>query len=89
VTVFAPVAVPVPVQVQIAPDTAATRAAVQAAIAGFFVAEAEPGGTLRISRLRAAISAAAGEAWHALVAPSADIALAPAEVAALGTVTWL
>ena len=89
VTVFAPVAAPVAVQVQIAPDTAATRAAVQAAIAGFFVAEAEPGGTLRVSRLRAAISAAAGETWHALAAPSADIVLPAGQVATLGTVTWL
>jgi uncharacterized phage protein gp47/JayE len=89
VTVFAPLPVPVPVQLQISPDSTATRAAVQAAIAGFFVAEAEPGGTLRVSRLRAAISAAAGEVWHALAAPSADVVLPAGQVATLGTVTWL
>jgi uncharacterized phage protein gp47/JayE len=89
VTVFAPVAAPVNLQLQISPDTAATRSAVLAAVAAFFAAEAEPGGTLRVSRLRAAISAAAGETWHGLAAPAADVVLAPGQVATLGTVTWL
>lgn len=87
-TVFAPAPVVVNVTVQISPDTAATRAAVQAALAAFFLAEAEPGVTLRRSRISAAISAAAGETWHALVAPAADVTLAAGEVATLGTVTF-
>jgi uncharacterized phage protein gp47/JayE len=89
VTVFAPTAVPVNVSVQISPDSVALRTAVAAALSAFFIAEAEPGATLRVSRLRAAISAAAGEAWHNISAPSADVVLTAGQVATLGTVTWL
>ena len=88
VTVFAPVAVPVAVTIQISPDTAATRAAVLAALQGAFVAEAQPGGTLRLSRISAAVSVAAGEVWHRITTPAADVALAPGQVATLGAVTW-
>ncbi|MBX9596004.1 MAG: baseplate J/gp47 family protein, partial [Roseomonas sp.] len=89
VTVFAPTAVPVNVSLTLALDTAATRAAVQAALAAFFIAEAEPGATLRLSRLSAAISAAAGESWHSLTAPAADVVLTAGQVATLGTVSFL
>ena len=88
VTVFAPVPVAVPVTIQIAPDTAATRAAVLAALQGAFAAEAEPGGTLRLSRVSAAVSLAAGEVWHRITAPAADVARAPGQVSTLGVVTW-
>lgn len=88
VTVFAPVPVAVPVTIQIAPDTTATRAAVLAALQDAFAAEAEPGGTLRLSRVSAAVSLAAGEVWHRITAPAADVARAPGQVSALGTVTF-
>jgi uncharacterized phage protein gp47/JayE len=88
VTVFAPVPVAVPITIQIAPDTAATRAAVLAALQGAFVAEAQPGATLRLSRVSAAVSLAAGEVWHRITAPAADVALAPGQVSTLGAVTF-
>lgn len=88
VTVFAPTAVAVNVSLTLSVDTAATRAAVTAALAAFFIAEAEPGGTLRISRMSAAISAAAGEVWHTLVAPAADVVRSAGEISTLGTVTF-
>jgi uncharacterized phage protein gp47/JayE len=89
VTVFAPTALPVAISIEIDPDSSATRAAVSAALAAFFLAEAEPGGTLRLSRLSAAVSAATGETWHRVTVPAADVVLAAGQVATLGTVTWL
>lgn len=89
VFVFAPSAVPVSVTLAISPDTAATRATVSAALAAVFAEEAEPGATVRVSRLSAAISSAAGENWHQITAPAADIALAAGEIATLGAVVWL
>ena len=56
----------------LSPDTSDVRDAIEAELADFFLREAEPGGTIRISRLREAISQAAGEASHTLVSPSAD-----------------
>jgi len=54
------------------PDTSDVRDAIEAELADFFLREAEPGGTIKISRLREAISSAAGESSHTLTSPSAD-----------------
>lgn len=88
VTVFAPAVLAVPISLQISPDNAATRTAILAELDAFFVREAEPGGTLRVSRLSAAISTAAGETWHRLLAPTADVVCAAGQIAVRGTVTW-
>jgi uncharacterized phage protein gp47/JayE len=88
VTVFAPATQAVALTIDLAVDSAAIRAAVLAELADFFVREAEPGGTIRISRISAAISAALGEVAHLLVAPAADITLPAGTIATLGTVTW-
>jgi len=89
VNVFAPPTQAVNVSINLSTDTAAIRAAILAELAGFFRREAEPGGTVSISRLSQAISAAAGEYSHVLVAPSADVALPSTTIAVLGAVTWV
>jgi uncharacterized phage protein gp47/JayE len=88
VTVFAPATRAIDVALALAPDTVAVREAVAAALAAFFLADAEPGGVLRRSRLSAAVSAAAGESWHELIAPAADVSLDPGEIAVPGTVSF-
>jgi uncharacterized phage protein gp47/JayE len=88
VTVFAPATQAVALTIDLAVDSAAIRAAVLAELADFFVREAEPGGTIRVSRISAAISGALGEVAHLLVAPAADIALPAGTIAVLGAVTW-
>lgn len=87
--VFKPVAVPVALTIDITPDTPAVRAAVEAELADFFLREAQPAGTVHLSRLREAVSVAAGESWHALTVPAGDIVLAAGQVATLGTITWV
>lgn len=87
-TVYAPATQTVDLTIDLSTDSTAIRAAVLAELADFFRREAQPGGTLRLSRLSAAISAAAGEVSHLLTAPGADVALPAGTIAVLGTVTW-
>ncbi|SMF77481.1 Uncharacterized phage protein gp47/JayE [Tistlia consotensis] len=88
VTVFAPIADLVDFTILLDPDTTAGRAAVEAELADLLVREAEPGGTLPRSRVRAAISAAVGEYSHELQVPAGDIVSAAGHIARLGAITW-
>lgn len=72
-TAFAPTGQPLAVWMNLAPNTADIRAAVETAIEDFVRREAAPGSPLLISRLREAISKAAGEENHELITPTADI----------------
>jgi len=74
--------------VQLDPNTPEVRSAALEAIQAFWRSEAAPGATISLSRLSAAISAAAGEVRHRIVAPAADIAHATFEMAVLGAVTF-
>jgi uncharacterized phage protein gp47/JayE len=89
VTVFAPIAEPLDLSIRLNPDSATSRAAVEAELLDFLGREAEPGGTLYLSRLREAISLAAGEFRHDLVAPVADVTADPGHIAVLGSITWV
>lgn len=89
VHVVPPVAVPLALTISdLQPATAEVRAAVEAEIADLVARQAVPGGTILVSHLRAAISAAAGEVDHVLVSPLADITHAAYEIAVPGPVTW-
>lgn len=71
------------------PDDAATRSAIAAELADLVLRESAPGATLRISHIREAISTAAGEVDHTLVAPVANVTHAAGEIAVMGTIVWL
>jgi uncharacterized phage protein gp47/JayE len=91
VTVSAPVALPISLDVTLGVlsgfAAGDVEAAAEALIAAFF-RTVEPGSTIYLSQISAAISAAAGEAWHEITAPTSPIALAVNEVPALDTVNW-
>ncbi|WP_374342558.1 baseplate J/gp47 family protein [Azonexus sp.] len=88
--VVAPIATPLDFEIQgIVPATAAVRAAVEAELRDLLSREAVPGGTILLSHIRAAISAAAGETDYVLVAPAANVTHVTGEMAVMGTVTWL
>lgn len=89
VVVFAPEAFPIDLRIRLVPDTAASRAAVLAELADFFARDAQPGGTIFISRLREAISIAAGETWHDLELPELNVEVAPGSLPVLGEVEWI
>lgn len=88
VTVVAPIAVPLDLTIQLTPQSQTVRDAVTAELTDLLRREAEPGGTILISHIREAISLAAGETDHVLVAPVANVAHATGEMAVMGAITW-
>lgn len=89
-TVVAPIAAPLNFQIQgLVPNNAAVQAAVQAELQDLLLREAVPGGTILITHLRAAISAAAGENDYVLVAPAANVVNTTGYMSTMGTITWL
>lgn len=89
VTVFAPAEVNLDPSITLTPDTTDIRAAVQASLEDMLLEDAEPGGTILLSRIREAISTAQGEQDHTLTSPVADVTTNPGEIVTLGTITWL
>ncbi|MFT8210853.1 MAG: baseplate J/gp47 family protein [Symbiopectobacterium sp.] len=87
-TVFAVTEKIVLLSLALSTDTSEIRAAVIAEIKAFLQREGEPDSKLFLSRLAEAISLAAGEVAHRLIAPTADIELTNTEVPVLGEVTW-
>lgn len=69
-------------------DTTEIRDAVIAELKDLFLREASPGGTMLISRIREAISIAAGETDHILIAPTANIVAPAGTLLVTGTFTW-
>lgn len=89
VIVAAPVAVPLNFTIDITPDTAATRAAVEAELRDLLLRESEPGATILLSHIREAISLAVGENDHILTVPSANVTPAVGAMATFGVITWV
>jgi uncharacterized phage protein gp47/JayE len=87
--VAAPVAVPIDFTVHAVPDTTDVRAAIAAELADLLLREASPGGTLLLTHIRAAISAATGEIDHGLTVPSANIVSAVGNLSTMGAITWV
>lgn len=89
VFVVAPIAVPIGFTfTTITPATQAVKDAVAAELADLINRESEPGGTILITHIRAAISIAAGEENYVLTAPAADVANATGYMATMGDITW-
>jgi len=88
VYVAAPTAVALDLSIQISPNTAAVQAAIEAELEDLLRRDAEPGGTILISRIREAVSIAAGEENNIITSPVADVTHAAAEIAVLGTVSF-
>jgi uncharacterized phage protein gp47/JayE len=88
VTVDAPIATPLDFDIDLTPNTAEVQAAVEAALRDLISREAEPGGTLKISHVREAISLAAGETDHVLNSPSANVTPAAGHITTMGAITW-
>ena len=89
VTVVAPVAVPLNFTISgLNPNTPEVKAAIQSELADLLAREAEPGATIPLSHIRAAISGALNEFDHTLVSPSADVTHTTGQLATMGVVTW-
>lgn len=88
VTVVAPTAVARDFTIHVVPDTAATRAAVQAELEDYLRRAAEPGGSLLISQIRVAVGVAAGVTDFTVTSPAADVSHTTGQIAVMGTITW-
>lgn len=70
------------------PYTAAVREAIEAELKDLILREAEPGGTLLISHIREAISAAVGEHDHVLESPDKNIVCEFGRMITMGKIQW-
>lgn len=86
--IFAPTRLPVDLLISATPDNPGVRVAIAAEMADLFRREAQPGGTMYLSRLNEAISLAAGEYDHVLRAPAANVVAPPGFMPMLGAVSW-
>ncbi|MCE1117461.1 baseplate J/gp47 family protein [Pseudomonas sp. NMI795_08] len=88
VFVAAPIADSLSMSVKLSPNTAAVQAAVRAEVADLIARDSIPGSPILISRLREAVSIAAGESDNAVTSPTADIPHAAGHMAIPGTITF-
>lgn len=93
VTAIAPVAAEQDLTISLSPNTSVVQAAVTAELADLFSREAEVedgtgSGTMLISRIREAVSIAAGESDNAVTVPAGNITISVGEIATLGTITF-
>lgn len=72
----------------LSPNTSTVQAAIAAALEDLFLREAEPGGTIPLSKFIEAISSATGEESHTITAPAADVTATSSQIPILGTVTF-
>lgn len=87
--VIAPTPVDFSPQLSVVPDTQEVRDAATASLQDLVEREGEPGGTLLITRVRHAISSAAGVEDYDLPWPAANVDYATGELPIWGGVTWL
>lgn len=87
-TVVAPVASAINFTLSITPNTQTVRDAITAELRDLILRDSAPGGVIRISRIREAISVAAGETDHVLTAPVANVTHTTNQIATLGTLTF-
>lgn len=88
VFVAAPIADSLNMTIKLTPNTTAVQNAVRAELADLIDRDSAPGGSILISRLREAVSLAAGEANNQIVTPVADVTHAAGHMAILGTLTF-
>lgn len=88
VFVVAPVLNEVDFSIQLSPNTIATQAAVLSELKDLFIRDGAPGGTILISRVREAISIAAGESDHVLISPTDNIVSPAGQLPTVGDITW-
>lgn len=85
--VLSPTLAPLNLTIRLNPSDEATWAAVEAELRDLLAREAGPGKTILISKIREAVSIAAGEHDNEVLAPTANIPHAANAMAVLGTIT--
>lgn len=75
--------------IAVEPDELRVRGAVEAALTSFFAREARIGAPLWRSRISEAVSAAAGEYRHDLIAPEDNLSFGPRQLPMVGNIFWV
>ena len=88
VYVVAPTTLAVNMAIKLAPNTSATQSAAQAEIDDLFLRDAEPGGTMLISKMREAVSVASGVEDSEITTPTANVVAGTNQIPVVGTITW-
>jgi len=88
VFVAAPIEEPLNMNIKLSPNTTAVQSAVSAELEDLIERDSRPGETILISRLREAVSLAAGEDNNQIVSPTADVTHTTGHMATLGTLTF-
>lgn len=88
VYVFAPTAKNIDFTIELTPNTVSVRNAVESELSAFFTRDAEPGGTIYLSRVSEAISSALSEVHHKIISPTSDVTSEANELPMLGEVTF-
>lgn len=88
VYVFAPIAYPVNINAKLSPNNTSTQTSATAELKDLFFREAEPGGTIPLSKIREAISIASGVLDSQVVSPVANATAPAGSIPTLGTLTW-
>lgn len=70
------------------PNTSAVQDAVEAELVDLFGREAEPGATIELSQIDAAISEAAGETSHIMTVPAAAVSPTITQIPILGSISF-
>lgn len=86
--VVAPERQAVDITISAGPDSPALRAAIEASLAEVFAREAEPEGTVRLSKIREAVSTTPGEEDHDITVPAASPTADAGKILVLGAITW-
>lgn len=89
VYVLPPVAVPIPYQIRVVPNNAQVRAAVEAELRDLHRRDAVPGGGLLLSRIREAVSIAAGESDNTVLYPLQDPSAMTGQLLTVGEIAWV
>lgn len=88
VFVSGPIPDPLNMTIKLSPNTTAVQAAVRAELQDLIGRDSKPGAATLISRLREAVSLAAGEDNNEIMTPTADVPHATGHMAVLGTLTF-
>lgn len=88
VYVFAPTSFPIAINAKLSPNNSATQAAALAELRDLFFRDAEPGGTILLSKIREAISIASGVLDSQVTAPASNTTAPAGSIPTLGAVTW-
>lgn len=88
VFVAAPGVLTVNMAIKLMPNTSATQAAARAELEDLFLRDAEPGGTILISKIREAVSVASGVEDSVITTPSENVTGGLNQIPVLGTITW-